>query len=57
MKDSCENCKFTIDKTGGSLVCQRFPNQVRVAKQYWCGEWRPEPRGEKNGNHQKPVSK
>lgn len=56
--DNCVNCKFTPDKVGGSLVCHRFPKQQRVARDYWCGEWRPDVSKErKNGTDKKPVSK
>jgi hypothetical protein len=56
--DNCVNCKFTPDKVGGSLVCHRFPKQQRVARDYWCGEWRPDISKErKNGTDKKPASK
>lgn len=37
--ESCLSCKFTASKDGGSLNCQRYPQQLRVARSYWCGEW------------------
>ncbi len=37
--ESCLSCKFTINKDGGSLSCQRYPQQLRVARSGWCGEW------------------
>lgn len=36
--DSCLSCKFTISKDGGSLTCQRYPQSIRVARSYYCGE-------------------
>jgi hypothetical protein len=37
--DTCLTCKFTKEKTGGSLTCLRYPTQTRVARTQWCGEW------------------
>ena len=37
--ESCLSCKFTLNKDGGSLSCQRYPSQLRVARSGWCGEW------------------
>jgi hypothetical protein len=37
--DTCLTCKFTKEKTGGSLTCLRYPIQTRVARTQWCGEW------------------
>ena len=37
--EACLNCRFTKEKTGGSLTCMRYPNQTRVARTQWCGEW------------------
>ena len=37
--ESCLSCKFTTSKDGGSLSCQRYPQQLRVSRSYWCGEW------------------
>lgn len=37
--ESCLSCKFTTSKDGGSLSCQRYPQQLRVARSYWCGEY------------------
>ncbi len=37
--ESCLSCKYTTSKDGGSLSCQRYPAQLRVARSYWCGEW------------------
>lgn len=37
----CETCKFTPNKSGGSLTCQRYPTSVRVARSYFCGEYQP----------------
>lgn len=47
MNDNCTNCKYTVSKEGGSLTCQRHPQPVRVARSYWCGEWRPDVKVEK----------
>jgi len=49
----CETCKFTPNKEGGSLSCQRFPTPVRVARSYFCGEYQPmgENDGEANQRH------
>lgn len=56
--DSCMTCKYTLIKDGGSLTCNRFPKAVRVARDYVCGEWRPDIQKErKNGTEKKPVSK
>jgi len=35
----CETCKFTPQKEGGSLTCQRYPQSIRVARSYFCGEY------------------
>jgi hypothetical protein len=37
--EACLNCRFTKEKTGGSLTCLRYPTQTRVARTQWCGEW------------------
>jgi len=37
--ETCLTCKFTKEKTGGSLTCQRYPTATRVARTQWCGEW------------------
>lgn len=37
--EACLNCRFTKEKTGGSLTCMRYPNPVRVARTQWCGEY------------------
>jgi hypothetical protein len=37
--DTCLTCRFTKEKTGGSLTCLRYPTQTRVARTQWCGEW------------------
>lgn len=37
--EACLNCRFTKEKTGGSLTCLRYPNPTRVARTQWCGEW------------------
>lgn len=37
--EACLNCRFTKEKTGGSLTCMRYPNPIRVARTQWCGEW------------------
>ncbi len=37
--ENCLSCKFTTSKDGGSLSCQRYPQQLRVARSYWCGEY------------------
>lgn len=56
--DSCLTCKYAPIKEGGSLSCCRFPQQTRVARDYWCGEWRPDIQKErKNGTEKKPASK
>jgi hypothetical protein len=56
--DSCMSCKYAPVKEGGSLSCCRFPQLTRVARDYWCGEWRPDLKKEKtNGNDKKPASK
>lgn len=41
--ESCLSCKFTTGKDGGSLSCQRYPQQLRVGRAYWCGEYKPDP--------------
>ena len=38
--ESCLSCKYTASKEGGSLSCQRYPQQLRVARSHWCGEWK-----------------
>jgi hypothetical protein len=43
MMESCLSCKFTANKDGGSLSCQRYPQQLRVARSHWCGEWKADP--------------
>ncbi len=53
MKDNCENCKYTVSKEGGSLSCQRYPQQIRVARSYWCGEWRPAVKEKQDGKANK----
>jgi hypothetical protein len=56
--DTCVTCKYTLNKEGGSLSCCRFPRQVRVARDYVCGEWRPDVKKEKtNGTAQKSTGK
>lgn len=56
--DTCVTCKYTLSKEGGSLSCCRFPRQVRVARDYVCGEWRPDVKKEKtNGTAQKSTGK
>lgn len=56
--NNCVNCKYTHIKEGGSLTCQRFPKAVRVARDYVCGEWRPDVQTErKNGTDKKSASK
>ena len=56
--DTCVTCKFTAVKDGGSLLCHRFPKAQRVARDYVCGEWRPDVKKEKtNGNDKKPSGK
>jgi hypothetical protein len=37
--DTCLTCRFTKEKTGGSLTCLRYPTSTRVARTQWCGEW------------------
>jgi hypothetical protein len=45
-------------KDGGSLLCHRFPKAQRVARDYLCGEWRPDVKKEqKNGNDKKSSGK
>lgn len=57
-QSNCLSCKFTVVKTGGYLNCQRFPQQVRVTKDYVCGEWRPDLTKEtKSANDKKSSSK
>ncbi len=41
--ESCLSCKFTLSKDGGSLSCHRYPQQLRVARSHWCGEWKSDP--------------
>jgi hypothetical protein len=41
--ESCLSCKFTLSKEGGSLSCNRYPTQLRVARSHWCGEWKSDP--------------
>lgn len=48
---TCTTCKFTPQKEGGSLTCQRFPTPIRVARSYFCGEYIQD--GEDNGKHNK----
>jgi hypothetical protein len=56
--DTCVTCKFTAVKDGGSLLCHRFPKAQRVARDYVCGEWRPDVKKEKtNGNDKKSSGK
>jgi hypothetical protein len=43
MMESCLSCKYTTSKEGGSLSCQRYPQQLRVARSHWCGEHVPDP--------------
>ena len=40
-KPSCTACRYTDGQTGGSLTCQRYPQPHRVARSYWCGEFKP----------------
>lgn len=38
---TCAECRFTQGQSdGASLMCQRYPSRVRVARTYWCGEWK-----------------
>ena len=37
--ETCFSCRFTKEKTGGSLTCLRYPNPTRVARTQWCGEY------------------
>ena len=56
--DNCLTCKFTPVKVGGYFMCHRFPQTVRVTRDYWCGEWRAEGAEERtNGTHQKSTRK
>ena len=41
--ESCLSCKYTTSKEGGSLSCQRYPQQLRVARSHWCGEYKADP--------------
>jgi hypothetical protein len=38
---SCADCRYTAGQEGGSLTCQRYPQPHRVARSYWCGEYKP----------------
>jgi hypothetical protein len=40
-KPSCTACRYTDGQSGGSLTCQRYPQPHRVARSYWCGEFKP----------------
>lgn len=56
--DNCLTCKFAPVKVGGYFMCHRFPQTVRVTRDYWCGEWRAEGAEERtNGTHQKSTRK
>ncbi|CAB5171089.1 hypothetical protein UFOVP155_66 [uncultured Caudovirales phage] len=35
----CRECRFSTDKEAGTLICQRYPNAVKVGRTYWCGEF------------------
>lgn len=58
-ESNCLTCKFAPVKQGGYIMCQRFPQQVRVTRDYWCGEWRPDLNKEtpKHADDKKPSRK
>lgn len=37
---NCGICRYTAGQIGGSLTCQRYPQPHRVARSYWCGEFK-----------------
>ena len=56
--DNCLTCKFAPVKVGGYFMCHRFPQTVRVTRDYWCGEWRAEGAEERtSGSNQKSTRK
>jgi len=39
--EHCNTCKFAFDEGAPILQCRRYPQQQRVIKTHWCGEFRP----------------
>lgn len=35
----CRDCKFSTNREGGTLNCQRYPALQKVGRTYWCGEF------------------
>lgn len=38
---ACAECIYVGDQQGGSMTCHRYPQPYRVARSYWCGEYKP----------------
>jgi hypothetical protein len=35
----CRDCKYSHNREGATLDCQRYPRSIKVGRTYWCGEF------------------